>query len=819
MSTSKLIALATCSFVILLGPHLLGGATPGTAWVISICALVALCAAIWSAVEAERVRVIVPLAGAVLTLHMYTLIQALPLPCGVVDILAPGSAHATRELNRLTPDLPAQMCTLSFDHGATLWAVPWTSALLSMLVASSVLVQFGYRRDLIRAIAGSTVGMALVALAHRLMGATSVYGLYRPSYAHARLLAPIMNENHLGAFLAMGVPLTIALGLQRARPKPVRAAWFFCAALTGSVAMLTLSRGAVTMLAIELLVFGGFLLVRGPRMGLKKPAIAAMLSVMAVIVALGGYAAGHEVAEEFRTGGMDKLQLIAKAVRFVFRAPVFGHGRGAFGSAFAAAAGGLGRAEFAENLPVQWAADWGVPMAVLVLGWAGWWVARAMCNEDTTLGAACLTALGALVLQNLVDFSIDMTGIVVVVAPLFVVAVLPHRDDMQLPFPGLKRLAVPTSVRTGVLVAFSCLVALVWSAFAGTAMASFEDLYRQFQSRRPGHELLVRLERAARQHPTDARYAMLIASVQSSLGDKSTRAWVAYAQRLAPRWTGPHVLEAHRLLQTRDVDGAARELRLAANVDARSVADLSCRVATALVVAGRSPVVLLPGGRGAATVAEYLNGCNSLPFRVRDEIDERAAELAPEIWTTRYRLAVANAWRPRRVVELLEPLARNGTKAAVVYCLLADAFRAQGQAAIAESWLDRGLELSDDRYLIYSNMASGYGALHRFDEMRDMLAMMRVEAGNQPQRLADAYARQAQIEEAYGSPTEAIAAYERAFNLNHRVEWLGAIVRLAQKAGDNVKLARASADLCKRGEMSFCRPAASVSSVIGEQGP
>ena len=142
-----------------------------------------------------------------LTCLAWTCLQALPLPCAIVKLLGPTSFANTTASLPLLGEQP-RFCTLSRDPGATQLEILKLACVVCVVAAARALAVRGLRQHVIIAVAWSTVAIALVALGHALFSADKVFGVYAPTAKRtAVILAPLINENHLGGFVAVGAPL------------------------------------------------------------------------------------------------------------------------------------------------------------------------------------------------------------------------------------------------------------------------------------------------------------------------------------------------------------------------------------------------------------------------------------------------------------------------------------------------------------------------------------------------------------------------------------------------------------------------------------
>ncbi len=352
-------------------------------------------------------------------LTVYTALTLVPLPAGLLAKIAPENADVwSRALTPLHEPGPGA-APLSLDPTAT--RVQLLRALFYVLVFVSGLRIAATRegtRFLERALVLAAVVMALAALAHPATGATRVFGTYEPlepSMYGVNHIAPLLNGNHLAAFVNVGFLLAVS-SLLRPRhplmPPPLAAG---AAALLLGTTVFTGSRGGVGAAAVALvaLLVVAFVSRQASRSVL-------VVSTVLVVMGLGGavfatLAFSDEVVEKMAGGDFSKLRLIANACELVKATPVFGVGRGAFESTFPSVRDRLGLDYFVfthpENLVAQWASEWGIPVTVLALAGIGY-----ALRPQTVLGRSLppIGAWAALVmaaLHNMVDFNSEVPGV------------------------------------------------------------------------------------------------------------------------------------------------------------------------------------------------------------------------------------------------------------------------------------------------------------------------------------------------------------------------------------------------------------------------
>src|SRR5262249_3855192 len=150
----------------------------------------------------------------------------------------------------------------------------------------------------------------------------------------------------------------------------IRLALLGALGVVATTALMTRSRGAAGAVALGPALYAVIAILRtreregssrhrGPRWLRYATPVG-----IAAVLGLAGWAWFDELAAEFEASGWDKLDLIGRAARFALSVPWVGVGRGGFSGAFVNTLQNQYRFDYAESLPVQWAADWGLPVTV-----------------------------------------------------------------------------------------------------------------------------------------------------------------------------------------------------------------------------------------------------------------------------------------------------------------------------------------------------------------------------------------------------------------------------------------------------------------------
>jgi hypothetical protein len=219
--------------------------------------------------------------------------------------------------------------------------------------------------------------------------------------------------------------------------------------------------------------------------------------------------------------------------------PVFGVGRGGFENAFPPyrhpLPGEFGNtAVHVECFPLQWAADWGVPVTLAtlaVLGLSGWRAVRRAKNDPVAAGL--FTGLCVLFLQNFADLGLELFSVAIAAVVAFACI-----DSPPDPAPRPRVLGPAQAT-----VAFAALVCVALGASppqidrqkAGRAYAAL--------SHAPKAALLAfqhGLEPLLSRHPGDAFFPLLGGLVAERVG-ANPLPWLGRALERAPLSGGAHL--------------------------------------------------------------------------------------------------------------------------------------------------------------------------------------------------------------------------------------------------------------------------------------
>lgn len=494
----------------------------------------------------------------------YTLFQLVPLPLGMLTWLSPHAAEVWLGAYRLVDAKPAGWLPLSVDPPATaLEATKWFGY-ACVLTAASGLRSRRSATPLAVLLFASALAVCVVTLAHGIVDAQRVYGIYTPPAPGRWLHGPFVNGNNLAGYLNLGIFAGAGLWASQKNSAPP---WLFGLGLPAMAASVLLSdsRAGIATLFFGALVFGALLAWRR-RVEARHFAFAGILLVVGVGAALvlGSSRLVHTISDRQVEAKVSAWRWSLDLIRDY---PVFGVGRGAFETAFEPYRKPLSVNwttvfSHAENFPLQWLSDWGIPVGVATLGACVWLFLRVLPRaRRDPLAAGLFAGLLALFAQNLVDLGLELFAIM---AAAFVA--LSGLDDSN----GEERGPLPRSVFAavgGVLVSLVLVLAMgarpvqmdrqrLAKAYDGWAKARFPD---------PAGERREVVQAVLR-HPGDA-YFPLVGSYL--VGEKHERPlhWVARALERSPLDARAHLRLSELLLARGARDQAVMHLRLCALYD------------------------------------------------------------------------------------------------------------------------------------------------------------------------------------------------------------------------------------------------------------
>lgn len=516
-------------------------------------------------------------------LAAYQLLQACPLPLGLLRTLSPTAAETWERALLPFGETPA-WGSLSVDPGATLVeALKWVTYAAVFGLGASV----GQRRGGAFIAGVSFVSAALVAFVTLLHGAIDVkqvYGLYQPSFTPERwTTAPLLNPNNLAGYLNLGAFAGFGLLLSSRSRWPRWPVALGTSAILGQ-SLLTGSRGGAFSLLVGLVLLG-VVLLRAGRRGSPATHIARWQLAAVVLggAALGALGAQPATSEALLQEGMEKLSILFWSVPLVRDHLWFGVGGGAFETAFLPyrRLGGESVWTHPENFVVAWLSEWGVPVggaaliAAVVL-----FRPRALGAANSRLTACLFIGVSVLCLQNLADHGLHLPSVGIAVATVLGglwgaqkpdTPSSSRRPASRRPSghaPRVRDRWLPRCILVG--GAACLLLASTWGLqSAHDDRHAFAASYHAVDFTRPENRsaFFSSLRDAMRRHPGDAFLPRLgaLAALRSPHGNPLP--WVTRALERDPMSGRMHLLLAEILAQRGNLEQALLELRLAAERD------------------------------------------------------------------------------------------------------------------------------------------------------------------------------------------------------------------------------------------------------------
>ncbi|WP_394821323.1 O-antigen ligase family protein [Pendulispora albinea] len=571
-------------------------------------------------------------------LTAFTAFQLVPLPMGVLRVLAPNNADVwSRALTPLHLPGPS-FAPISLDPVAT-----GVEVLRGMLYLAAFLavVRISSRREgtffcsAVLVVSATVVGIA--GLLHPAMGAERVFGLYRPTtYIEARHIAPILNVNALAAYVNIGFFIVLAEGITSRPTVPRPIAWALAGVLM-AIQFWLASRGAV----ITMLIGSGMVgwMTRVSTRVHRHPGLGRLASAMAIVVVVAGvamwvFASSDEAWKELADTDVSKVRIFEQVTRMIRHYPLWGAGRGSFESTFPVFREGTGHIVYThpENVLLQWASEWGLPVALAGFGAVAWALHPSILFSRSRPSVGAWVALIATLLHNQVDLNSEFPAVMLalcVCAGMIVggtgVGTF-RRSDIWAKRPRLIAFGAPVGVLAAIALVlpnadrdlYSDRMAMRQAALAPMPREAFHELARATMSRHPAEPYLP--------------FTGAIRAIGTK--DDSVLPWAGRTLELAPVYGPAHWILARSLFR-RSSSQARLEYRLAVEQAPGFFAQIAAESAP-LVTGPNEAMELVPEGGAGLSMLESLadrlaDSHPSTQLVLDDEILRRRPDSAPAI--------------------------------------------------------------------------------------------------------------------------------------------------------------------------------------------
>lgn len=520
----------------------------------------------------DRERSLIGVTRVAWGLAAVCVLQAVPLPLPLVRWLSPAAGDVwSQALHPLRETL--HWGALSLDPGASLLeAYKWTLYGFAAMASAHVAARYGTR-----AVAGlifaSALLVAVLTVGHGLFDARSVFGLYDPRFTVVRWrVGPILNPNNLAGYLNLGAFAGLGLAV-RSRQSP-RWAMLVGVSLLVGTSVLSGSRAGVAALGVGLLCFVALHWTRAePSQQAGGDRALPMLLAVALPAGLGFAWIGARQAtwQALFDQELTKLTMIGRSLRLLADYPLFGIGRGAFESispAYGVAAAGHRVAAQPENFLAQWAIEWGLPVALVLMLLGVRALRRGIQRASSSVVARALFAgLAALFAQNLLDMGLEIAAVGLVAACAFGALSEPPAAAAQ---EQRGRFRVPQWQWAAGLSVLVWLGSIVISRrpVADERLAMQEAFSARASWDEPGRaSMIAELRSAMLRHPAEFYFSHLGAAATLSARRGDPMPWLSHAIARNPASGRTRLLAASALIRRSAVSQALGQLRSAIELE------------------------------------------------------------------------------------------------------------------------------------------------------------------------------------------------------------------------------------------------------------
>lgn len=739
-----------------------------------------------------------------------TILQAIPLPAGLVSVIAPANADVwARALAPLREPGPSWH-PISVAPPATHVEI-LKGALYGCVFLAALRVTFsdGGTRFLETVVIGSAALVAITSLAHAAVEAHRVYGFYEPHDSlgfEAGRRGPLLNPNHLAAYLNVGALTAMGVVIRERREAVIVAVGLAAVVLLAGTSVWAASRGGTGSLVVGVVLVAALSYAARRARG-RGAEIMVVAGALTVAGGLFGVGASDVARADLAATDMSKLDLARTAMRLVPASPLFGWGRGAFDSTFLVVREGPNYMSFraAENVIVQWLVEWGGPFAVAAAA------ALAIALRPATLFVAARPPVGAwvgivvLVVHDLVDFHLEIPGVVVPGAVCMAIVVgsrAASRARRESSASDRGRSRVRLSLRAAArAVAAATLVACGFAAFAiGHSLVEERDAIAKVVVDADAGPRDVRdaLRAAMLRYPAEPFFPLAGAIHAQATGTESVVPWISRALERYPAFGRAHLVLA-RSLARRNPAQARLEYRLAYRWDTLVRGSVTTE-GQRLVDGFDSALELVPEDAHGVELLESLavSVAPRLPAtsaRLDEELSRRSpgapGPLKRRVEGVALDLRFDHAWcsdKPacaKPAIEAARALVAGPEGARCeAHVLLAKVRIAAGDVAGALDDLGRAAEVTTDRATCFQalvQLSLEVGDKRRADQALDTAT--RAGCGSRDD-CVQLYTWAASTEAARGNTVRAISFYKRAADLTPESDTnLQRVAELAEHAG------------------------------------
>lgn len=733
---------------------------------------------------------------ACLVLIAATILQSIPLPASVVSFLAPGNAEvwqrALSPLREAGPSWHPLSVAPPATHVDLLRGVFY---LCTFVAALRIACMDGGSSFLENLAIGSAAAIALVTLAHTAVHAETVFGLYRPRDMQGYLpgrIGPLLNPNHVAAYANIGALVAFGVAL-REQEVTRRILAGGAAVLVAGTSVWAGSRGGSASLLLGIVVVAALRFYAAKRREHLR-SVEAGVVVLALVGAgvLVAVSASDVARQDLASADTSKLAVVRTAFRLVPLSPVFGTGRGSFETMFPLVREGSSYFTFLrpENIVAQWAIEWGIPAAVAASLFFAVALRPGVVLRSERPSVGPWVAIVVAVVHELVDFHLEVPGVVVLVlvCAAVVVGSRAYVRDRSTPsrLPRLLGLAALPMTLAAVLVV---------APNVGHSLADDRDGAAKLAiDRSVARDAFVREVRAMMlRYPAEPFLPLAGAVRAQAVEDDNVIPWVGRALERYPAFGRAHLVLARSLAPRRRAQ-ARLEYRLAYTYD-EQLRPAVVREAPYVVDAPDSALELVPDGVLGVELLESLAAAlnDRLPATA-SRLDEELSRRAPGATGPMKRrvaaaisdLTHAHPWCENRdacvepAIRAARALIAQAPEKCESHALLARLLATIGRAREALDGFQSAVDKTVDRgqclrELVMLSIQAG--DRRRADAALDLVA--RSGCGSRSDCI-DLYNWAAGIEQGRGNSVRAVSLYKRAAELTPEDD--SSLLRIAELA-------------------------------------
>ncbi|MBN2802165.1 MAG: O-antigen ligase family protein [Deltaproteobacteria bacterium] len=518
------------------------------------------------------------LAGSLFLMMIgFSIFQIIPLPAFLVKFFSPYAYEIRESAVRVAGGRLSFFMPLSIDVHQTVTEVARLIAYLSVYLTTQKIIRRDSAKFVLKVIATAGAIAAAILIAHKILLLKQVYGIYTPvdlGVRGERISAPLLNENHMAAYLYICSMAVMGLALKQ-RDKTIKMILYSGFVFLGASVLLTLSRGGIAAFLIGIIVMVSMLYIRRSlknkkhqSSGISPEQLTWMPFVIACALGLGLFASQDAIIGEFMSGEHKKIEIVKESFPLIKHFWLFGVGRGCFISGFPIFSNWGATVTFthAENIIVQLLADYGlVAGSVFIFGFI-FAVLKVMKKAVlSTYKIVSIAALAAVSVHNLVDFNLEIPAVAIIATGLLAVVTtnkisIKYRNSQ--PFIKISRGLI------GVLLTLSVIMtSLAFFNYDKSLDFQKRETKRALNSNDSDYFTKGKLKNAIISHPADYYLPMIGGVYFFNTGGSNPLPYLAMATRLNPFSGVPHLYIGNIMLLTGHIKQGMLELRLAATFD------------------------------------------------------------------------------------------------------------------------------------------------------------------------------------------------------------------------------------------------------------